>query len=353
MKQATNPVSKKRRSGLLVALACAIAQVACTSSRDLVKDEVELVVPITGAMRTASTPRDDHCTTDAVAILPFGWYHGLPQTAIEINHRNLMMIVDTGAMTTTLSPRAVAALDAHEVNRRGAATVDATGRVDYQPWAMLRSIRFGKYEFINHKALIGGIALPGHDADADAPQGLIGADLLARYDVEFDFPGRVIRLYDERACRGHIPAWTEQYETLVPDRIIGNTFVIRLGLDGHPVDAVIDTGASISVMSESAAARAGVATNALANDVRTSSFGVHDRAATSHLHPFNTLEIGSVMYSRPLLSVMNAAGPGEDVLLGTDVLRRGRLWMSYSTKRVFIEGLSSDQRPFWVGRPKI
>ena len=47
-----------------------------------------------------------------------------------------------------------------------------------------------------------------------APDGLLGVDILARYELDLDLPHGKATLYRGRTCAGMLPGWKAPYATI-------------------------------------------------------------------------------------------------------------------------------------------
>lgn len=83
--------------------------------------------------------------------------------------------------------------------------------------------------------------------------GLLGDDILGHYDVEFDFVGHKLDLFRTDHCPGVI-YWPAAAVGVVPFRVArGGYVVVDITLDGKPVRAIVDTGATDTLMTDVAA----------------------------------------------------------------------------------------------------
>ncbi|MBO0712445.1 MAG: retropepsin-like domain-containing protein, partial [Acetobacteraceae bacterium] len=160
--------------------------------------------------------------------------------------------------------------------------------------------------------------------------GLLGADVLAGFDVEIDGPGKRLALHEPGA--GCVPPWPSES---VPLRRTGDRLSVTARLDGRPVEALIDTGSLSVVLDIEAALGFGVGRAALARDPGGISGGVDMREATYHWHRFASLAVGPVVTRNP---VMTVTGIGEQapMLLGASWFAPRRVWLSFATRRMFI-----------------
>ena len=91
-----------------------------------------------------------------------------------------------------------------------------------------------------------------HDSDID---GIFGAEILAAYDVELDLAHGKLSLFMKDHCPGKVVYWTQDYVE-VPFTLDGSLHVtFKAELEGHPLRALLDTGASLSILSAQTARR--------------------------------------------------------------------------------------------------
>lgn len=178
-------------------------------------------------------------------------------------------------------------------------------------------------------------ALPGQPMIVPPVAGLLGSDVLARFDVEFDGPGGRLSLW--RAPAGGCtpaPAWRGAY-TELPAARLGQRLTVTVVLDGVRLTALVDSGARSRILSQAAAARLGVTADRLAVDPGGEASGVDGRPVLYHWHRFGSLRVGEGVERAPVLTVLPLHEP-VDMLLGADWFARHAVWLSYGAGRVFV-----------------
>ncbi len=268
---------------------------------------------------------------------------GVPATDVAIDGHQVTMLVDTGAEFSIVSRPAARALhlprDQHETVQLngigGAMTVSHPVEA--------RTLGFGAIT-LHHRALA---VVPGNQGVfAKFPWhevgGILGLDVLARYDLDLDLPHRRIRLLAPRNCPAGGPPWPGPAAAPPPVRSaqLLRNLVFEVRLDGHPVPAIIDSGAGAVVVSLAAARRVGV-TAAVLRSARTIYVqGGNKSDVAARFHRFRQLAIGGLVFNRPMLPVMafggTAPGIAPGVLVGETLLRHHRVFISYAARRVFI-----------------
>jgi hypothetical protein len=114
--------------------------------------------------------------------------------------------------------------------------------------------------------------------------------------------------------------------------------VIPVAIDGRTLHALIDTGASSSLLTAPGMARLGLTPAMLTQDQGGNGSGVGPAPVFMRRHRFSSLSVGPETTSDPLLWVAPVhVVPIVDLLLGADWLRSRHVWLSFTTKQVFIE----------------
>ena len=81
------------------------------------------------------------------------------------------------------------------------------------------------------------------DPPADEPQGWLATDLLRAFDVELDFAASRMNLISRDHCAEGVVYWPSKTMAKIPMRIgDDNRIVFKIKLDGHELDATLETG---------------------------------------------------------------------------------------------------------------
>ena len=274
-------------------------------------------------------PGPDECALVCRAVVPLRLVDDAPLVTVWINGRPAELVLDTGAGATTLTAASAARLGLGEPrpapgNMYGIGGVQARRIVDIRDLALggvgtgPRAIEVLEY---------GKLAHP--------PIGLLGADILQKYEVDLDLPHKTMRLYDGRACPGPPPGWRSA-GIAVPfaSETHGPQAIVKALVDGVPLLAMIDTGASTSGVSASFARRSGVSEAELASELSTEAFGVGPSSSKGRRHLFRELTIGTETVPAFEADVLDLRLRGLDMLLGVDYLAQRRVWISFARREV-------------------
>ena len=164
--------------------------------------------------------------------------------------------------------------------------------------------------------------------------GLFGADFLSNYDVDVDVPRQHFGLYHATGCDAAMRPFDPPYFE-VPFREEDNHIVLDIKLDGHPMTAMLDTGASATVIDRNDALAAGVTLDGLDTDRARTMRGLDLRAVEARRHRFGSLEVGDELMNNFHFDVADVQT--GTTLLGRDFLRFNRVLISYPRKTLFIQ----------------
>jgi predicted aspartyl protease len=293
-----------------------------------------MAAPAAHAQTRVDWPAD--CQLARVAELPMTLNAGHVVIPASANGKDLTMGIDTGGYGSSLTDAGAArlGLTGSEVARFGA-VVHGTGKLQISAGSVrLDKLRIGNLE-LDRVSLPEFMAFPGAD-------GLIGPDILSKYDVELDFGGKIFRLFKTHPCADHAVTWTNSYAVL-PFTFTQNGHVrVRVTLDGQDAGAILDTGAPISVLSTQDASSmfrlngnsAGVE---VVNPVSGPAWG---NPVKAYATTFKTLAIGGVTIPGPRMELIEGHNfLGHDfarLVLGNDVLSRFHLYIAYRQQKLYL-----------------
>jgi predicted aspartyl protease len=281
-----------------------------------------IAAPNRPALRPGAPPGCRVTQVASLRLLPFD--ADKPLVEIAVNGRRLRMQVDTGAETSVLTIAGAAAIGLSPGPLRR--QVEGLGGTAGYGTVHLDRITFGGQ-------VLRGLDLPVMQLrDAAGVDGLIGADLLAPYQVLLDFQARQMTLLRADRCAAPHPpfaaielAWTSPHA--MP--------IVAARLNGRPLAALLDTGAHRSAIDT---ARSGLTEADLRRDPQVQSYGAGGQTLAGRAHRFASLTLGGVSLPGPTLQVITLDPTlAIGLVIGMDILAPRRLWLDYPGRRVFIE----------------
>jgi predicted aspartyl protease len=278
------------------------------------------------------------CLKNRAALLPITLWQGKLYVPVTVNGTAETFFIDTGAATTTLSSAVAGSLDIPRDFTRTADVFGVGGKESH--------LYIGEVESLS----LAGLTLSHQDfpvadfgqrmADGLTPAGgLIGADILSRFDLEIDIPNRQLGLWRVTGCTDLRPDW-EGEVAAVPMQIMPSRHVtVPVRIDGASLDLLLDTGSADLLLSTGAAARAGATPEILDESRQLQGYGVNERSFRAWYHIFRRLDVGREIFGdvhAVIVSNGRYANIG-DGLFGVEFLKRGRVWVSYSTGTFFMQ----------------
>ncbi len=269
---------------------------------------------------------------------------GFISMPVEIDRQAASLVVDTGSETGLLTEAAAGALGLRrDPDRR--TLLRGTGGTGQRVPNVLLSLAIGGMRLDGGSVPVGSLpAMPVVDPPV---AGLLGADVLSRFDLEFDLPHRRIGFWRIRA--GSVacappPGRAGGYQA-IPLRREGDRLLMTARLDGQPVSVLVDTGARSRILSTTAARRLGVYGDRLGADPGGVNAGVDLHPSEYHWHRFRRLTIGGETVDNPVLTVAPLAET-VDLLLGADWFATREVWISFATDVMYVRaGPARDRQP--------
>lgn len=253
---------------------------------------------------------------------------------IEINDKPALMLVDTGADRTLLSPLAATRIglppatpDAERVPAFGGLMQVGSTTMRGMTLGYVR-IGPGRLSLLPQTLAVAGTGELGYD-------GVLGGDILSRYQVELDFRHQMVRLYEGKVCPGNLPGWSVETSVMPFTTTPGSPFVgVTALLDGVPVHTLLDSGAEAIAASDAAARQLNVGPSDLAHDSQTMILGAGPNTVPARNHRFQTLGLGGLTVPQPIVSIVPAESGRPYMIVGDTVLSTRRVWIDYPGRQV-------------------
>jgi hypothetical protein len=280
------------------------------------------------------------CRVVPLSAVPVDPVDGHILVTVQVNDIAATFVLDTGAERTLMGEDVVRRLG---LERDGwvTSTILGIGGLQQRPNALPHTLRLGTTP-LHRRTLTGDTSvtvgpLPVTEIAGRPIAGLLGRDFLSLFDLDIDLPDHRMTLYDVRGCDAWFLPWTSPYAAIPATMPMGAALVVQVLVDDRPLRALIDTGASSSLITASGMFRLGVTPALLARDPAGNGAGVGPAPVPMHLHRFAELRVGPDVMPDPALWVAAVrVVPIVDMLLGADWLQTRRVWLSFATKQVFV-----------------
>lgn len=261
----------------------------------------------------------------------------LPIIDGEINGNKVAILIDTGSERSFVTRSAVNRMLLTRTN------VGTTGLESVR----IEELRIGPAKRRDWSVLVS----PEQDFGPEPVSLILGYDFFAGVDFEFDLPNRAVRLFQARDCAtSPLAYWTDARAGETP---LQGTNEILLGVvvNGRPILAILDSGASVSALTMAEAVRLGVTQTTPGVATAGCSIGVGRPALDYWSAPFESFALGNEVIRNPTLriadftreTIVNQVGGREatrfaaqpQMILGMDFLRAHRIFVANSQRRMY------------------
>jgi predicted aspartyl protease len=280
------------------------------------------------------------CRLVRIAEWPVRFERDLPVVDGAINGKKINVLLDTGAYASILTKAAAERLGV--ATRGNYESMVGFGGESEVTTARLDELDVAGAVRNNVRVRVGGERpIAGVDY-------ILGDDFFRNADIEFNYAERVVRLYQARDCGGTPLAYWDRSARSVAMEDEAKV-VIPLRVNGRNALALLDSGASSSVVHLNFAAKLGITPQSPNVVPGGCSRGVGAGEVRSWIAPFDTVEIaGEVIRDAHIAMadfIPELAPFNPEVILGTDFLRAHRVLVSRSQRKVYFTNASGPVFP--------
>ena len=304
-----------------------------------------VTLPLIFLLFTSPARADDKpnaCVYVEVAALPVKYAGDALEPTIPgtVNGKPVRMLMDTGADLSALTQGFAEKLDLN---------LQSTGR-----WvsgiggdARLYDARIDEMTVGPTRAGVTTMRVIGAMGRKPSFDVVVGAPFLLQADLEMNLAAREIKFFRPQNCKDSFLAyWTDAHVTVVPYSwryTTGPNPHFTVELNGHVLDAMIDSGAATTVIELGAARRAGLRLDAPDVKKLGDLAGIGESQVAHWSAHFDKLAIGDETIIDARIGVMESQGNRSvDILLGRDFLRSHRVLFAKSQKKLYISYLGGE-----------
>lgn len=265
-----------------------------------------------------------------------------PVIKLRINGRSepLNFVLDTGSGISVISNETAKRLDIDPITKGGFAKgIGGDGRFEIV-YGFLREVKIGDVEIKNVPVYIRQFHSYAHPVD-----GYIGLSLISKFLTTLDYGNRTFSL----VRTPELPAGEQEGSVALPLRLTSSGFLsgeVQLSGVETPLNFIVDTGASISVISDELASLDAISPFANREKMRViGSAGVTD-GVTSFQLP--SVSFGShsrkdiTAIALDLDMINEASGFHQAGILGGNFLKNYRMTFDFKNSKVTFSPLQSD-----------
>ncbi|MDZ5649089.1 retroviral-like aspartic protease family protein [Nitrospirillum sp. BR 11828] len=261
----------------------------------------------------------------------------MPLLDVSVNGHDGYLMMDTGAAYGMITKPAAQRLELRPKLVPGLHMEGVGGLINVQE-ARIDDLRLGDWT-VHHMDFP---VASNHDlSENEKIFGVLGENFLAKFDLDIDIAHNKVTLFQPRNCDDTTLAyWGGDFNEVDMDRFSKDDPVITLNvlINGKEVRAILDTGASTSILTERAAARAGLTPESPGVKHAGKSSGVGDDEVDDYVGVFNTFRLGDEEIKNVRLrfgEMFGLSGLNPEMLLGLDFLRAHRMFISHSQRKIY------------------
>lgn len=294
------------------------------------------------------------CTLGALAVLPTVSQNGHLLVDVDVNGQQARLIFDTGAFALLFDRPAAERLGIRLARIEG--DMHGVGGYRHIYTGSASRLRVGKMQ-------ADGIMVGAQDgllsANSAGYDGLFGMNMMAHADIDIDVPGQHVIIYQPSGnCREPAVALADPlYDAPLVSIVNDLVAEVDLSIGGRGLRAIVDLGASRTVIFRHAARRLGVDLAGFSGSSSYLSHGIGPFPVHTFTHVFPTVKIGGLEFHNMPIEVIDQEAPGEhnvhtgsrlvdvsdgeaggeDMLLGLDFMRKVHVWISHSSHRLIMQ----------------
>jgi predicted aspartyl protease len=255
----------------------------------------------------------------------------------QINGKPATMLVDTGAAFISVSRTTAEAL---QLKQREAFeyAIGVGGRSEMYE-AYLDAFSIGET-----RPAKGWVRVLSDTGEKPAYDAIAGVPFLMQMDLEVALADKEIKFFQATGCDDAFLAYWDRHAVVVPYRRQGAPWpVFSIEINGNLMGAIIDTGATVSSVTASAARKFGFATSKPDPKALSYTTGIGTRSVPTWITHTQSIKIGDETILDADIQVIDGRGNSDvDVILGADFLRAHRVLFAISQQNIYLSYLGGD-----------
>jgi predicted aspartyl protease/tetratricopeptide (TPR) repeat protein len=283
------------------------------------------------ALCAPALAQEPKCQLVKIAEWEVGLQRGLPIVEGAINGKKIGVLLDTGAYASLITKDAASRLGLPLRGTRAESIIGFGGESDVHV-ALVDELHIAGASRNNLRVRVSG-ERPIRGVDF-----ILGDDFFRNLDMEFDYSKNMVRLFTARNCRNAPLAYWDR-NAIAVEMEDDNKIVIPVKINGRDARALLDSGASWSMISLPFAARVGVTPDTPGAAPSGCSTGIGAGTVESWVAPFSSVAIGAEAIQTPKLQIGDfmpeLARSNPEMILGTDFLRTHRVLVARSQRKVY------------------
>jgi predicted aspartyl protease len=262
-----------------------------------------------------------------------------PYVSVKVNGRPATFVIDTGSGFTVISKAAAKRLGVSSIARGGTSQgVGGSGKFDIV-YGLLKSLQLGEVKVKSIPCFIRPFHGSNEGHGEQRADGFIGLSVLCRFLTELDYKDSVMRL--DRKTQQTVSLPEAPDATIIPFRTTQNGLIsIETELEGnHRINAILDSGASSTVISSAAVDRLKMRDNIIKGQTVSviGAGGISDNVELLFIRNCRVADIHHNNLRALVLdfaAINETSGFEQSGILGGDFMRNFRIKIDFARARV-------------------
>jgi predicted aspartyl protease len=283
-----------------------------------------------------------------------------PLIPVTLDGKKTLLMVDTGAFWSFLWPGVVRELGIPPTQVR----VRAYGiNGNFSDRAVrVRNFMIGPAPAGERQFFVNADGDPNDTFGENDVAGLLGAELLSAFDVDFDFAESKLSLFHPDHCEGQVVYWQAPAVAVIPFRLEEGSSHITLALtvNGRRTRGLLDTGAATTVINQGVARRL-IGFDPDSPNVTQIGQIERDRGSAAAVYRMRAekIEFEGITVLNPVVQVvpdlMSRASQTSqigsllprsevnlpDVIIGMSVLSKLHMYIAYKERKLYVSSLAA------------
>jgi tetratricopeptide (TPR) repeat protein len=278
------------------------------------------------------------CKLEKLAELPITMAGLRPLVQAKINGADVLLLADSGAFFSMLSPASAAEFKLHLSEPAVPLKVEGVGGSTAVSVATVKEFVLAGIHLKNVDFIVGG----GDPEGGAGAAGILGQNVFRVADVEYDLANGAIRLMRPRDCASSVNPlyWAKpdqaysmidiNWATPLEPHTTGIAY-----LNGVKIRVLFDSGASTSILSLRAAERAGIKPDSPGVVPAGFNYGIGRDLVKTWVAPFQSFKVGDEEIRNTRLRIGQVSLQTSDMLIGADFFLSHRIYVASSQHRLY------------------
>lgn len=294
-----------------------------------------LLAPATAAALLSAVSAHATCTLEQMPPMPVTMEGTVPMVHAQINGNDALFIADSGAFFSMVTPSAAEQFQMAADWRYLRGAIRGVGGEESANVMRAKTFSIMGFKFSDVDFIVAGNNL--HKS-----AGLLGQNVFRLGDVEYDLANGVIRIVRPKDCKGQpLAYWAAAVNK--PFSVIDiesatakqpHTMGIAY-LNGTKIRVLFDTGAARSVLTLSAARRAGITSESAGVEPGGNERGIGNRVVKTWIARFASFKVGDEEIEHARLRFADVLLLNADMLIGADFFLSHRIYVASSERKLY------------------